>query len=67
MTFQSIPVSSEKKMSWPRTAPMATIAAAPSSATTVRLNFSVTMTTYAVAKIERTRQRQATSGRAWRA
>ena len=33
MTFQSIPVSSEKKISWPRTAPIATIAAAPSSAT----------------------------------
>ena len=45
MTFQSIPVSSEKKMSCPRTEPMATIAAAPNSATAVRENFSVTMTT----------------------
>src|SRR5918994_5758282 len=53
MTFQSIPVSSEKKISWPRTEPIATIAAAPRSATSVRLNFSVTITTYASANTAR--------------
>ena len=41
MTFQSIPVSSEKKMSWPRVAPMTTISAAPTSATVTRLKRSV--------------------------
>ena len=45
MTFQSIPVSSEKKMSWPRAAPMTTISAAPTNATTTRLKRSVAIST----------------------
>ena len=45
MTFQSMPVSSEKKMSCPRTAPMTTISAAPTSATATRLKRSVAIRT----------------------
>lgn len=50
MTFQSMPVSSEKNISCPRVAPMITIAAAPPSATAARFSFSVAIRTYAAAK-----------------
>ena len=43
MTFQSIPVSSEKKMSWAPTAPTPATTAAPPSATMARGNRSCTI------------------------
>ena len=43
MTFQSMPLSSEKKIDWSSVAPMSTISAAPTSATVTRGTFSVAM------------------------
>ena len=43
MTFQSMPLSSEKKIDWSSVAPMSTISAAPTRATVTRGTFSVAM------------------------
>jgi hypothetical protein len=45
MTFQSIPLSSEKKMPWSSVAPMRTIAAAPQSEAVRRGTLSVAIRT----------------------